>query len=589
MPLHPKSFVLTALSALVLAACAPSRSSTPAPTPTPVPTLPETLTTPTPEPTPSAAPVIAEAPRNWQLLDPAADRVPGISAERAERELLAGKQPRRTVIVAVLDGGVDTAHADLKANLWANPKERPGNGKDDDGNGYVDDVRGWNFIGGRDGRNVEYDTYELTREYVRCTGGAQGASQKAPSGGSSGGSSAASSGGAAGRKADSLPAGERERCERVTQDFEKKRAEATQLAQQVRMVEGALGRVKQVLGQALGTDSLTPERVMALQPTGPEVQQARQVYLQLAANGITPAAVAQAKEQTASQLEYGLNASYNPRPIVGDDYANMTQRRYGNADVMGPDAEHGTHVAGIIAAVRGNNVGVDGVAPAVRIMGVRTVPNGDERDKDVANAIRYAVDNGAQIINMSFGKAYSPGKAVVDEAVKYADSRGVLMVHAAGNDGENVDSAPSFPIAPYKQGGRAQNWIEVGASSWKGGDSLVASFSNYGRGNVDVFAPGVDVLSTVPGGKYERNSGTSMAAPVVTGVAALLMAYYPALTAADVKRIILASVTSLGEQQVLRPGANGEKVPFSSLSATGGIVNVYNAVRMAEEGSGTKP
>ena len=558
MPFHSKSFVVTALSALALAACAPGRSSTPAPTPTPVPTLPETLTTPTPEPTPpSAAPVIAEAPRNWQLLDPTADRVPGISAERAERELLAGRQPRRTVVVAVLDGGVDTAHADLRANLWTNAKERPGNGKDDDGNGYVDDVRGWNFIGGRDGRNVEHDTYELTREYVRCTNGAQSAS---------------------------------ERCGRVKQDFEKKRAEATQLAQQVRMVEGALGRVKQVLGQALGTDSLTPERVMALQPTGPEVQQARQVYLQLAASGITPDAVAEAKEQTTSQLEYGLNPSYDPRAIVGDDYANVTQRRYGNADVMGPDAEHGTHVAGIIGAVRGNNVGVDGVAPAVRIMGVRTVPNGDERDKDVANAIRYAVDNGAHIINMSFGKAYSPGKAVVDEAVKYADSRGVLMVHAAGNDGENVDSAPSFPIAPYQGGGRAQNWIEVGASSWRGGDSLVASFSNYGRGNVDLFAPGVDVLSTAPGGKYERNSGTSMAAPVVTGVAALLMAYYPTLTAADVKRIILASVTPIGEQQVVRPGASGEKVPFASLSATGGIVNVYNAVRMAEEASGsTRP
>ena len=118
-------------------------------------------------------------------------------------------------------------------------------------------------------------------------------------------------------------------------------------------------------------------------------------------------------------------------------------------------------------------------------------------------------------------------------------------------------------------------------------DSLAASFSNYGREQVDVFAPGVDILSTVPGGGYERNSGTSMAAPVVTGVAALLMAYYPTLTAADVKRIILASVTPLGEQQVLRPGGNGDKVPFSSLSATGGIVNVYNAVRMAEEASGT--
>jgi subtilisin family serine protease len=243
-------------------------------------------------------------------------------------------------------------------------------------------------------------------------------------------------------------------------------------------------------------------------------------------------------------------------------------------------------VSGIIGAIRGNDTGIEGIAHNVRVMMVRTVPDGDERDKDVANAIRYAVDNGAQIINMSFGKSYSPHKRVVDDAVKYADSRGVLMVHAAGNDGENVDETPSFPTAVFEDGGRAQNWIEVGASSWKGADSLVAPFSNYGHDRVDVFAPGVDILSTAPGGGYEQQSGTSMAAPVVSGVAALLMAYYPDLTAADVKRIILESATRLTDRQVLRPnseGLPGPAVPFGTLSATGGIVNAYEAIRMAEE------
>jgi len=233
---------------------------------------------------------------------------------------------------------------------------------------------------------------------------------------------------------------------------------------------------------------------------------------------------------------------------------------------------------------------VDGVATAVRLMSVRTVPDGDERDKDVANAIRYAVDNGAHIINMSFGKAYSPRKDVVDEAVRYAESRGVLMVHGAGNDGDDVSKDPDFPTPFYVAGGggRAQTWIDVGASSWKGRDSLAASFSNWGA-QVDVFAPGVDILSTTPGGGYKRESGTSMAAPVVSGLAALLMAYYPQLTAADVKRIILESATRKGTQRVVRPGSEGDLVPFSSLSATGGIVNAYNAVRMAEQMSATRP
>jgi subtilisin family serine protease len=329
--------------------------------------------------------------------------------------------------------------------------------------------------------------------------------------------------------------------------------------------------------------------VSAVQSPRPEIQQARQVYLQLAANGITPAEVSEAKKELESRTLYGLNPSYNPRPIVGDDTLNLTQRDYGNTDVTGPDAKHGSHVAGIIGAVRGNSVGIDGVATAVRIMAVRAVPDGDERDKDIANAIRYAVDNGANVINMSFGKAYSPNKGVVDDAVKYADARGVLMVHAAGNDAENTDVKPSFPTPAYLTGGRAQNWLEIGAISWKGGDSLVATFSNYGAKQVDVFAPGVDILSTIPGGGYERLSGTSMAAPVVTGLAALLMSYYPNLTAADVKHIILTTATRLTNQQVIAPGAqNGEKVRFGTLSATGGIVNAYEAIRMAETMSANK-
>jgi len=474
------------------------------------------------------------------------------------RELLAGRQPRRTVIVAVIDGGVDTAHIDLRGNLWSNPKEVAGNGRDDDGNGFVDDVRGWNFIGGSNGEDVRYDTFEVTREHVACMKSAAGGSAEAAA---------------------------QERCAKIAEAFEKKKNEAEQTLAQVQMIEGAMSQILPMLRQALATDSLTVEKVTAFKPATASLTQARTAYLQLAENGITQDVIDDAKKAYGSQLKYGLDPDFDPRSIVGDNYADPDERHYGNGDVMGPDAHHGTHVAGIIGAIRGNGVGVDGIAPAVRIMSVRTVPDGDERDKDVANAIRYAVDNGANVINMSFGKDYSPYKPAVDEAVKYADSKGVLMVHAAGNDGADLGAKENFPTPVLGGGSKAANWIEVGASSWKGGENLAASFSNYGKDQVDVFAPGEDVLSTMPGGEYKREDGTSMAAPVVSGLAALIMAYYPQLTAADVKQVILQSTTSHADQMVMLPGSGpaGQKVPFGTLSRTGGIVNAFAALRMAEQ------
>lgn len=547
-----KQIPLLALAAFSLAACAPARTTpTAAPAPTPAPVA---------QPTGGRVPAttLKEPPRDWQLLDLGTDHLPGISSERAMRELLAGVQPKRTVLVAVIDGGVDTAHADLKANLWTNAKEVAGNGRDDDADGYTDDVRGWNFIGGHDGRDVEYDTYEVTRLYVRCTSGSEDGGPP-------------------------ITATVREKCGQVKQDYQKQKDETEQLLPQYHQMAAAMDRILPILKRAAGTDSLTPARVAAIQASTPDVMQAKAIFLQLAEHDITPDDVAEANKELDTREKYGLNPTYDPRPIVGDNYRNTSERLYGNSDVMGPDALHGTHVSGIIGAVRGNGVGIDGIAPAVRIMMVRAVPDGDERDKDIANAIRFAVDHGASVINMSFGKPYSPQKDAVDEAVKYADAHGVLMIHAAGNDGENADAKPSYPTPVYLSGGRAQNWIEVGAISWKGGDSLVASFSNYGHGLVDVFAPGVDILSTVPGG-YKRESGTSMAAPVVTGLAALLMSYYPDLSASDVKRIILASAARFPDQPVLRPGEDngGGTVTFGSLSATGGIVNAYNAIRMAQ-------
>ena len=540
--------ILVSLITLAGVACSPA-----APATSPAPETAPPATT-----TPAVIPVVTEAPLDWHLRD-RAEGLPGISLLRAERELLAGRQPQRTVTVAVIDNGVDTAHAALRGRLWMNPDEVPGNNRDDDNNGLVDDVRGWNYIGGPDGRNVQQDTYEVTRLARLCD---------TPAG------------------RDSLPARYKGECESIQSTFQQKRGEAQQVMGQVRQIDAMLSQIIPILRRAHGGDSLSRAIVERITPANDTVRQARQVYLQLAAAGITPADVEEAKKAYGSMLEYGYNKNFNPRPIVGDNYPDPSVRVYGNADVTGPDAGHGTHVAGIIAG--GRDGGGTGIIPTARIMALRVVPDGDERDKDIANAIRYAVDEGAQVINMSFGKAYSPYKELIDEAVRYADSKGVLLVHGAGNDGHDLATNASFPTPIYASSGRATNWLTVGATSWNSRDSLVAGFSNFGKAQVDVIAPGVDIYSTYLQGGYKKESGTSMASPVVAGLAALIMSYYPTLTASDVKQIILDSSLKLPNQMVLRPG-DGTTVRFGDLSATGGIVNAYEALRLAEQRARARP
>lgn len=541
------------LSAFLLGACATAGPVPP--TPGPAPATPDVLQ---PPPAPTQGEAISIVPDRWWLLDAERDGVQGASVDRAYREVLAGRQPRRTVVVAIIDSGVDIEHEDLQGSLWRNPRETR-NGRDDDGDGLVDDVAGWNYIGGADGSHVDVDTYEIARLVAAC----RALFGPAP---------------AARRPAEPVTQAD---CEQYEVDFAEKRLETEQMLPQMREMHATVQLIVQILRQQVGGDSLTVERVRALAPMRNDVRQARQIYLQLADENITPKMIADEVERLEKLLEKGLNPEFDPRAIVGDDYADPGERVYGNADVIGPDASHGTGVAGIVAAGRDNGLGVDGIATNVQIMALRAVPDGDERDKDVANAIRYAVDHGAHVINMSFGKAYSPFKAEVDAAVRYADERGVLLVHAAGNDAKDLATEPNYPNRRFLDGGEARHWLEVGASDWRGADQLAASFSNYGRQQVDVFAPGSQILSTAPGNTYEAASGTSFAAPVVSGIAALIMAYFPELSAADVRRIILESATPLGDRRVVLPGSE-DAVLFGDLSVTGAVVNAYSALRMAE-------
>lgn len=496
----------------------------------------------------------------WQNLDFKADSAFGISTERAYNELLKGKK-HTTVLVAVIDGGVDTAHEDLKDVLWINPKEKIGDKIDNDKNGYADDVHGWNFIGSAKG-NVNYDNLEITR-LVRSYKAKFAALDT--------------------NKLTGADVAAFAEYQKLRADFNKDVTGARKTFTGVDNFKVALENILAAIGKK---DPTADELAKYQAKNTREANVQRKVLAALPdyknISDFIEKEVTPAWDHYKEQLDYNYNLDFDPRNIVGDNYANSAERSYGNTDITGPNADHGSHVSGIIGANRTNGIGIQGVADDVRIMGVRTVPNGDERDKDVANAIRYAAANGARVINMSFGKAYSYDKKVVDDAVKFAMSKDVLIIHAAGNDNKNTEKDNNFPSRVYEdKSGQAQAWIEVGASGPKNDETLKAVFSNYGKTTVDVFAPGVDINSSTPGSKYALHSGTSMAAPVVVGLAALIRSYYPKLTALQVKDIILKSVVKIDHKVALKEGEGSREVSFDELCATGGIVNAYNALKLA--------
>ncbi len=504
--------------------------------------------------------------KNWQHTNPFDSHMPGMSTEKAYAELLKDK-PATTVIVAVVDAGIDINHPDLKDVIWTNEDEIPNNGIDDDNNGYVDDVHGWNFLGAKDGKMAGPEQLEMTRLVAKYRNQWKNKSI-----------------------ADIAPE-DREMFElyqRAEKELEKKLEELKDLRERYDRVNSMALNTEKTLKEALKTDQLTKEAVEKLESDNPEVMRAKDLYL----NGLTLKSLERFKNYVESQEKYNLNIDFNGR-VQGDDPDNINDRNYGNPNVIPPEEDelHGTHVAGIIAQVRHNGIGGDGVADHVLIMPVRTVPDGDEYDKDVALAFRYAVDNGAKVINTSFGKYYSPHKDWVWDAIKYAADHDVLIVNAAGNEGKNMDlyaDKISYPNDGDIKGKEiADNFLNVGAIGPLYGPAMVASFSNYGKETVDIFSPGEKIYATVPFGKYKFLRGTSMASPDVAGVAALIRSRFPELSASEVKHIIMDAGLS-PQIKVIKPQEDdyeGETqlVKFDTLSKSGKMVNVYNAILLAEE------
>lgn len=509
-----------------------------------------------------------ETPNNWFLLDPIDDGIMGTGAEKAYEKLLQGKSPKAMIVVAVIDSGIDITHEDLQGKIWTNEDEIAGNGIDDDKNGYVDDVHGWNFIGGKDGSQVDNDSHELTREYIRLKAKYADVEEE-----------------------DVKRKNKEEFAywERINANFEESKKEAEGNYNMYNNMMEGFSNMADIVKEEFNVSDFKESDLADFESDDEKISAAIDMLKQMfgmiriedASINTILGELEKAVEHFEVQAKYAYNTDFDPRHIVGDDPEDYKEKYYGNNDPTGPDPSHGTHVAGIIAANRGNDLGIEGIADHVLIMPIRAVPNGDERDKDIANSIRYAVDNGAKIINMSFGKSYSPGKKYVDKAVKYAEKKGVLLIHAAGNSSKEVTPENNFPNRWFAKRGTSNAWIEVGASGPRDNQDLPATFSNFSKEGVDLFAPGVDIYSTIPGSEYENNSGTSMAAPTVSGVAALLLAYYPELKPKEVRSILKNSVYKAGGDKVNLPGQE-EMVNFGDLSQTGGIVNAYQAIQMAE-------
>ncbi|WP_341222100.1 S8 family peptidase [Polaribacter atrinae] len=493
-------------------------------------------------------PLTQEQKNTWGHLDLVKDSIPGMSVDKAY-DFLQGKKSV-TVVVGVVDSGTDLGHEDLKDIAWVNTKEVAGNGIDDDKNGYVDDIHGWNFLG---------DAYKENMEADRIL------------------------------QNPSLESPEIVAEIQAAHDIKVGNAEKTKTRFE-QMLSGVKG-ADENLARHFGKDDYSAIEVAAITTEDPSLLQSIAIAKQMFGFGLP--SLAQAQEEIKKELDKSialLNNEYTNYRI-GDNPEDINDSPgygNGNSGVSIKSEAHGTHVSGIIGASRNNGKGVNGVADNVKIMAVRSVPDGDEYDKDVALGLRYAVDNGAKVINTSFGKGYSPHKEWVYEAIQYAAKHDVLIINAAGNDGKDIDVERTYPndskdlITEV-----SDNVLTIGAMSSSYNENLPANFSNYGKKNVDIFAPGVQIYSTTPENEYKHFSGTSMAAPSAVGVAALVRSYYPKLTASQVKHILMNSGVKI-DLEVIKPGSQsrenpeGELVPFADLSVTGRVVNAYNALQMAD-------
>lgn len=497
----------------------------------------------------------------WHWKDLEKDSVHGVSLQKA-KQLLVSKPSPLPIIVAILDGGIDTNHIDLKKKLWTNPNEIPNNGVDDDRNGYTDDLHGWNFLGGKNGTNINKLSAEKTRIYHQFKNEFLN------------------------KNLDTSSFNEAKKSQykiwlAANNELEFTEEDQANLAY-IKSTYNVIKKVTAKLIPEMNDSSFTIEKLEDYTPIGRIGLEAKRVLIKsvnilgLEKSSKINEIISDLEEYIEGKEKTAIAKETEPEDfraqIIKDNYFDFNDRYYGNNDIMGPNARHGTHVAGL-ASYQENYI---------QIMGVRVVPDGDEYDKDIALGIRYAVDNGAKIINMSFGKSYSPQQAWVDSAIRYAAAKDVLLIHSAGNEKYDLNSKSVYPN-PYSPiiKDSADNMLTIAAS----GDSLingslVTDFSNFGNKIVDFLSPGEKIYSTLPNNEYGYLSGTSMASPIVTHIAAMIRAYYPNLSARDVKNILLLSC--------MLPKDKLAQMELSLIAKKGGIINAAKAMEIASNYKPTK-
>ncbi|MBZ4189683.1 S8 family serine peptidase [Niabella beijingensis] len=500
--------------------------------------------------------------KDWHYLDYKADGYRGISLKQAYA-LLKGRKSI-PVIVAVIDSGIDTLQPDLKPVLWQNPGEIPNNNKDDDGNGLTDDYYGWNYLGAPDGENLSVSISDDWRTYHRFKAQFEGKDS------------------AAIPKDQQWHYREWQRAGRtLTADFDSASAVIDNLRANWELANSTNEQLKKILNKEVFTGKDLDSVPVSIANRELLTIWKRILAQEDMSNAGFMKGFGDYKKEQEDNLVKRTTApeDYRGKLLQDDDY-DITKTKYGNHNLSGFAGYHGTSVSSVIGAVRNNGTGIDGIADNVKIMMIRGILGKDEFDKDVALSIRYAVDHGAKVINMSFGKYISPDKKWVDEAIEYALSKDVVLVHGAGNDATDTDTEDHYPSSYTVANRFLPNLLQVGASGDASLGTLVAGFSNYGKKKVDVFAPGLDIHCAIAGNGTQMASGTSLSSPVVAGIAALLRSYFPKLKAAEVVDIIRRSGTTV-EEPVDKPGSGGKKVPLSELCSSGRIVNAAGAVKMA--------
>jgi cell wall-associated protease len=520
--------------------------------------------------------------QTWYQKDKILDGVPGISLDKWYNQ--KKRKPKKSIVVAIIDTQIDKNHEDLQGQIWINSNEIPNNNLDDDQNGYIDDVNGWSFTGTKSGGYVVWSNYE----YVRILRDWKPLFE--------------------GKKENQISTEELanfKEYQRALKMFDTKEKFYKNWQNSLNYSISLFPIAKDSLKQYFPKEDYTYQQLDSMYKkhkiNDKTYRQRRDdndkdlgalidfMMAKFEVNQKTIEDIKNMKIQLDSVISKNLNIDYNDRLLIGDN-PKILEKGYGNNNVSNnkaghrPIQDHCTKMAGIIGGNRENKKGIKGILQNVKIMPLNISPSGDENDKDIAMAVYYAVDNGAKVINMSLGKEFSLHKEWVFDAFKYAEDHDVLIVHSAGNDSSDMDKNPEYPSDNSFDGSNeiCNNFINVGSITHKLDSTFVSGFSNYGKQNVDLFAPGQEIYTTSAGNSYKSDSGTSMATPMVSGTAALIWSYYPNLTASEIKQIILDSGTTYN-LEVIVPGTEDKKVPFSDLSKSGKVLNVYNAMQLAEK------